>query len=146
MAAVLNQTAIDLSEKLNADGCALSRLIGQLLIDVASHSPTGRRIDLGRSFLLSDYPLTEEVIERREPRTVRTGDAEADPSEVALLRELEVDSLLMLPLEVDGECWGLVELYRAGDHAFEADEVALAQRLVTEVGRRLGGVDEATPE
>jgi hypothetical protein len=35
----------------------------------------------------------------------------------------------MLPLDVVGERWGLIELYRRSVQPFSADEIASAQRL-----------------
>jgi GAF domain-containing protein len=127
---VLQTLCIELTKKVPADGCALSRVIGLLLVEIADHAGDGNRLGLGRGYLLPDYPVTQEVIEQREPRTVSVHDAGADPGEVALLRELSFDLLLMMPLELDGRCWGLVEIYRAGSHAFEEHDIAIARDIV----------------
>src|SRR5205823_4656383 len=79
--------------------------------------------------LISDYPLTRAVIETREPRTVYAPDAEADPAETKLLRELGFDSLLMLAIEAESTAWGLVEVYGNG-RRFEAPDVQVAQALL----------------
>jgi hypothetical protein len=70
---------------------------------------------------------------------VRVADPSADPGEVALLRKLGFDSLPMLALEAGDECWGLVEIYRAGDRTFSDDDLALVQGLVADLGRTLDG-------
>ena len=127
---VLQALCVELTRGVPADACALSRVIGLLLVEIADHTRDGRRLALGRGYLLPDYPLTQEVIDRREPRTVWVEDPEADAGEVALLRELALDTLLMLPLELDGRCWGLVEVYRAGNRLFEERDVAAARAIV----------------
>jgi GAF domain-containing protein len=134
---VLQALCVELTQGVPADACALSRVIGLLLVEIADYTNDGRRLALGRGYLLPDYPLTEDVIDRREPRTVRVGDPAADPGEVALLRELAFDSLLMLPLELDGRCWGLVEIYRTGDREFVEHEIESAQAIVARAAATL---------
>ena len=135
IAGVLRTTCVELAAVLEAEGVNLSRVIGQLLVDLVDHSVDGRRIQLGRSYLLPDYPLTHEVIERGEPRTAWLLDPDVDPKEAALLRELDFDALLMLPLHVDGRCWGLVEVYRTGTRRFADEDVASGVEVVETAGR-----------
>ena len=118
LAAVLRATCRELVELLGADGCVLSRVIGELLIEVAEHEPSGHQLSLGHGYLIPDFPLTQEVIELREPRTVSLADPNADPNEAKLLRELGFEALLMLPLVSREECWGLVELYGKDGRSF----------------------------
>jgi GAF domain-containing protein len=137
---VLRTTCVHLTDALDADASNLSRVIGQLLVDLVEFARDGRRIQLGRSYLLPDYPLTQEVIDSGEPRTVWLLDPAVDPSEAALLRELDFDALLMLPLQLDGRCWGLLEVYRTGARPFTDDEVALGVEIVNTAGRVLEGL------
>jgi GAF domain-containing protein len=80
------------------------------------------------------------VIELGEPRTVSVGDPAGDASEIALLRELGYDSLLMLPLKLGGRCWGLVELYRSGPQTFESADVTAALAFVERTAALLDGL------
>ena len=128
--AVLKTSCVLLTKDLEAHACNLSRVVGQLLVDLCEHSFDGRRIQLGRGYLLPDFPLTQEVIERREPRIVSLFDADVDESEAELLRDLRFDSLLMIPLIVDEDDWGLFEVYREGEHLFTAEHVARATAIV----------------
>jgi GAF domain-containing protein len=130
----------ELTDLVDGDGCNLSRVIGELLVDLLEYSPHGHRLQLGRGYLLSDYPLTREVIELGEPRTVSVLDPTADASEVALLRELGFDSLLMLPLKLNERCWGLIEVYRAGPRTFDAADVTAASAFVERTAAMLGGL------
>jgi GAF domain-containing protein len=77
------------------------------------------------------------VIEQHEPRTVFVGDADADPNEVKLLRELGFDSVLMVAIEAEDGVWGLVEVYDQDGRRFGDEDVRLAQALVAEAGQRL---------
>ena len=127
---ILQALCEELVDGTPADACALSRVIGLLLVEIADHTRDGRRLALGRGYLLPDYPVTQEVIEQRESRAVSIEDPQADPSEVALLAELGYDHLLMLPLELDSRPWGLVEIYRAGSEGFGDGAVAAARGIV----------------
>ena len=57
-------------------------------------------------------------------------DADVDESEAELLRALRFDSLLMIPLVVDEDSWGLFEVYREGNDVFTAEHVARATAIV----------------
>jgi GAF domain-containing protein len=133
VAELLGATARAFVDVLDAPACTISRVIGDLLVDLVAHQRTGKPDRLGHGYLISDYPLTRMVIERREPRSVYAADPDADPAETGLLRELGFDSLLMLPIETEDSAWGLVEVY-ANDRRFEPADVALARTLVAEVG------------
>jgi GAF domain-containing protein len=137
---LLQAMCVELTELIDGDGCNLSRVIGELLVDLHEYTPDGHRLQLGRGYLLSDYPLTREVIELGEPRTVSVLDPTADASEVALLRELGFDSLLMLPFNLGGRCWGLVELYRAGPRTFDTADVTAAVAFVERTSALLDGL------
>ena len=131
---ILQTLCAELVDGTPADACALSRVIGLLLVEIADHTRDGRRLALGRGYLLPDYPLTQEVIERREPRAISVDDGDGDPSEIALLRELGYDHLLMLPLELDGRPWALVEIYRTADEGFGDEAIAAAREIIDRAG------------
>jgi GAF domain-containing protein len=134
---LLSATARGFSEVLNAPACTISRVIGDLLVDLIQHKEAGQPDRLGHGYLISDYPLTRAVIEEREPRTVFAGDPEADSNETALLSELGFDSLLMVAIEAEDGAWGLVEVYGENGQRFSDEQVALARELAREVGERL---------
>ena len=136
--ALLGATARSFAELLNAPACTISRVIGDLLVDLIQHRRGGPGSNrLGHGYLISDYPLTRAVIEEREPRTVFVGDPEADANETALLGELGFDALLMLALETEHGAWGLVEVYGESGQRFTDEQVSLAQQLAAEVSSRL---------
>jgi GAF domain-containing protein len=139
---VLGTTARSLVELLDAQACTISRVIGDLLVDLVQHRLTGEPDSLGHGYLISDYPLTREVIDQRSPRTVFLGDPGADENEASLLRTLGFDSLLMAPIEAGDDAWGLVEVYDQKGRRFEDRDVELATTVVRHVGERLGQLEQ----
>src|SRR5213593_835782 len=129
---LLGATARAYVELLDAPACTISRVIGDLLVDLFQHQRSGKPERLGHGYLISDYPLTRAVIEERRPYTVFRDDPRADPSEVRLLNELGYDSLLMVAIEAEDGAWGLVEVYEEQGTRFDDDELRMAQRLADE--------------
>jgi GAF domain-containing protein len=126
---VLNGVAADLVESLDADACAISRVIGDVLIMVAEHVPEGRTLLHGQGYLVSDYPQTGEVLETLVPRGLTLADPDVDDAEASVLREQGFASLLMSPLLVKGGVWGLTEVYRLDARPFTQEQVEQAGRL-----------------
>jgi GAF domain-containing protein len=126
---ILTALADDLVVRLAADAAAISRAIGDVLILVAERVENGATLQQGQGYLVSDFPQTVEVLETGEPRALTLDDLDLDAAEAAILRFHGFGALLMLPLEVNGERWGLVEVYRRDRRAFGGDEIRLAQKL-----------------
>jgi hypothetical protein len=125
----LQERARELVAGTGADACVISRVIGDVLVIVARVSTDGGPLDLGQGFLISDYPATQAVIVTGQPAALTLDDDDVDAAEARLLRELGFAALLMLPLEVVGERWGLIELYRTSASPFGPQEIAAAQAL-----------------
>jgi GAF domain-containing protein len=141
---LLGATAHAYVELLNAPACTISRVIGDLLVDLMQHQRSGPPDRLGHGYLISDYPLTRAVIEERQPRTVSQSDPEPDPNELKLLKELGYDALLMVAIEAEDGVWGLVEVYGEEGRRFNDEEVELAQDLAGEVGEILRQLERPT--
>ncbi len=122
----------ELVELLDARFASVSRVIGDLLVELSGFRRSGEAHPL-ELFLVTDYPLTQEVISAGVPRVVRRSDPGADPAEAALLARLGFDSLLMLPLRSHGQSWGLVEIY-GDDREFDDEEISTAAAIVDRVG------------
>ena len=136
---LLKATCVELVDLLDANRCSVSRIIGDLLVELSDYLRSGEQSKL-ELFLVSDYPLTQEVIEAGEPRVVARADPNADPAEAGLLERLGFDSLLMLPLRSRGENWGLIEVY-ADDRPFAEQEVQLAITVADRVGSLLAELE-----
>jgi GAF domain-containing protein len=126
---VLTSLADDLVERVDADACAISRVIGDVLIMIAETVPPNRTLLHGQGYLVPDYPQTAEVLATGTPRALTLDDPDVDEAEAEVLREQGFASLAMLPLLVNGERWGLVEVYRIEPRAFTAAEVDAAVEL-----------------
>jgi diguanylate cyclase (GGDEF)-like protein len=126
-----------LTGALSATAALASRVEGDRLRDLARYAL--RDIDLGSdaSYLLDDFPLTRSVLEGGEPVSMSFLDDRIDRAEAFILRELNMSSLLMLPIAVRGRAWGLVEVYDVRLRDFEAGDVEAAQSLSAAAGRRL---------
>ena len=136
---LLAATARRLVERLDADGCAISRSIGEALVLMAEYSVDGRPLTHGNGYLVSDFPLTLQVLAGGAPLTLSLLDADVDPAEGRVLQDLGYTALAMLSLRVGGEPWALVEVYRAAPRRFDADDVAAAVAILDEAASALGG-------
>jgi GAF domain-containing protein len=134
---LLHATCQELVDLLDAAACAISRVIGDVLIDVAQHPRLDQRLQLGRGFLISEFPVTRDVLEDGQPRLVSLLDVDPDPQEAMLLRESGLESLLMLRLLALDQAWGLVEIYHTGGKRFRDEDPALAESIVERAGTLL---------
>jgi GAF domain-containing protein len=129
----LERALVAAVEVVDARAGSISQMLGDVLLQVAEHVPGGGTLRTGHGYLVSDYPVTQEVLTESAPRAVSVHDRSSDAAEVALLQQLGYDALLMLPLVVDERVWGLVELYDVGRAFDDADarvvETALADAL-----------------
>jgi transcriptional regulator with GAF, ATPase, and Fis domain len=133
---VLATICEELVALLDATACAVSRVVGDLLVGLDEHTLSRRPLEYGHEYLIPDYPVTQEVVESGEPRQVSRLDPAADPTETALLEKLGFESLLMVCLPSGGACWGLVEVYTEKGR-FEDGQPELVQRLARLAGERL---------
>lgn len=139
---LLATTCRELVELLDASACVVSRVIGDLLVGLDEHTNSGRPLQFGHEYLISDYPLTREVIESGEPRRVSRSDPDAEPAEALLLEKLGFESLLMVCLPAGEACWGLVEVY-LDEGRFDERQAELAMRVADQAGRRLKQLERA---
>src|SRR5438128_4881464 len=108
---LLHTATRELVDAVDGVACTISRVVGDVLIQVAEHARDGRTLVLGHGYLISDFPLTGTALEQGKPKLVSLLDPNPDPTEAVLLGELKLDSLLMLPLPGPTGPWGLAEIY-----------------------------------
>jgi GAF domain-containing protein len=133
---LLRTASVEFVEVVDATACAISRVVGEILIELVEHARDERKLMLGHGYLIPDFPLTQEVLEQGKTATCSLLEDDCEPSEAAVLRELELDSLLMLPLRSPNGPWGLAEIYVNG-RAFGREDAALAEPLADAFGERL---------
>jgi PAS domain S-box-containing protein len=111
---VLQRIAQQMVRAMGVDGCTLSRWDrekGAVITWIEWRPQWPEWAErAGTVYPLDDYPLTRAVLETGQPHVVRLSDPGADPAEVALMRQMESTSMLLLPLQVRGQVIGLVEL------------------------------------
>ncbi len=139
---LLGAACLELAGLLGASRAVISRVIGDLIVELSDYDGSGAERPL-ELFMLADYPLTQTVLETGEPKTVARGDPGADPAEAVLLERLGYDSLLMVPLRSRDSDWGLVEIYR-DERGFGQDQIERAVALVERIGELLAEVEGAT--
>jgi GAF domain-containing protein len=133
---LLETASREITETLEASACMISRVVGDLLVSLVEFSRGERAPDIGHEYLISDYPLTHEVITAGEPRAVSLLDEDPEPTEAELLEKLGFESLLMVCMPSGGSCWGLVEVYGEGIR-FDDGQAGIANSIALEAGRQL---------
>jgi GAF domain-containing protein len=87
----------------------------------------------GTVFRLVDYPLTKRVLAKRQAQQITVDQADADPSELAYIRQTDVQTLLMLPMVFRDQVVGLVEIVdNWSSRNFVDQEIALGQLLANQ--------------
>jgi GAF domain-containing protein len=137
---LLGAACRELVELTGGTACAISRVIGDLLVGLDEHTTSGRRLEIEHEYLISDFPLTREVVEGGEPRWLSRLDENPEANEAALLAELGFESLLMVCLPTSDGCWGLVEVY-AEHGRFGEEDAEVAARLAARTGELLERLD-----
>jgi diguanylate cyclase (GGDEF)-like protein len=134
---VLERLGRSLSFVVGATATAVSRVDGDRLADTAIHALRDIVIGDDESYLISDYPVTREVLATGVVRSVSFLDDDLDSAEAFVLRELQMNAAMLLPLRVHGAPWGLVELYDMRMRRFTPEQEATAMFLVTQAAARI---------
>jgi putative nucleotidyltransferase with HDIG domain len=131
----------ELTLVLNAEACLVSRLEDGLLREVADYSSSERQVARGLSYYLADYPTTAAVLKSGLPSSISADDAGADSAELFVLREMEMQSVLIVPLTVETVNWGLIEVYDTRTRVFSGVERYLAELAATHIGALVAGFE-----
>jgi putative nucleotidyltransferase with HDIG domain len=126
---------------LNAKACLISQVADGLLREVADYALTTRQVARGLSYYLTDYPTTAAVLMTGKPCSVSTEDADADPTELFVLREMDMQAVLLVPVVVEGQSWGLIEIYDTRPRVFSGLERNLAEVAATQIGSLLASYE-----
>jgi diguanylate cyclase (GGDEF)-like protein/PAS domain S-box-containing protein len=111
---------------------------------VAAH---GRAEYYDIPYPLTEYPMTAEVIDRMESRSVSVRDPAADPHEVELLLNEGMLAGLLYPVLCDGDCIGLLEIYSRRDRKWTPQEEHYLAHVVDSLGTTMARLGtRATPD
>src|ERR687888_121859 len=138
---MLRVASRELTLMLNAEASLVSQLEDSLLREVADYSSSDQQVARGLSYYLADYPTTAQVLETGVPCSISADDKAADPAELFVLREMEMQSVLILPLAVETRTWGLIEIYDTRTRVFSGVERYLAELAATHIGALLAGFE-----
>jgi putative nucleotidyltransferase with HDIG domain len=122
---------------LDAKACLVSQVEDGLLREVADYACTTSQVARGLSYYLTDYPTTASVLLTGKLCSVSADDPTADPAELFVLREMEMQAVLLVPIVVEGEAWGLIEVYDTRRRVFSSVERHLAEVASAQVGALL---------
>jgi putative nucleotidyltransferase with HDIG domain len=134
---MLRAASKELTLLLEAEAALVSQLEEGLLREIADYARSGRQVARGLSYYLADYPATEAVLEAGVPWGISSDDRGADPAELFVLREMQMQSVLLVPLVVGDEPWGLIEIYDSRPRAFSAPERHLAELAGSQIAALL---------
>ena len=135
--AVLERLGKAIAFVVGATGTAISRVEGPHLVDLVTHALRDFEISDDNVYLISDYPVTQEVLEQPCIRSVSFLDEDLDAGEAFVLRELQMNAAMLLPLRVNDRSWGLVEIYDMRMRRYTPEDEAVAGFLVTQAGCRI---------
>jgi putative nucleotidyltransferase with HDIG domain len=138
---MLRAASKELTLLLEAEAALVSQLEEGLLREIADFARSGRQVAKGLSYYLSDYPATEAVLKGGVPWGISSDDPGADPAEVFVLREMQMRSVLLVPLVVGEEPWGLIEIYDSRPRGFSASERHLAELAGSQIAALLAAFE-----
>src|SRR5438874_3130494 len=138
---MLRVASRELTLMLNGEACLVSQLEEGLLREVADYSSSDRQVARGLSYYLADYPSTAAVLESGLPCSISADDKGADAAELFVLREMEMQSVLIVPLTIETRTWGRIEISDSRTRVFSGVERYLAELAVTHIGALLSGFE-----
>ncbi len=113
----------------------IQRLDGDMLRVVAAAGPL---VDQ-QGFLAFEQRITDGVNGRvaRTGQTAWVPDTRLDPHYLGRNADTDPGSELSLPITVDGQVWGVLNLEQVATHAFAEDDILLAEAVCAQVGAAL---------
>jgi diguanylate cyclase (GGDEF)-like protein len=104
------------------------------LVRTVGYYPPERRSELLDVYPLAEYPETGRVLTTRKVSVTDPTDGTADASEVRFLVDLGGTLMLQIPMVVNGEATGTVELLTRTGKTLHDRQVAIAQTMANEAG------------
>ncbi len=131
---ILQMATEEMRAQMDADFCAVSRWDRDAdclnILAVASAPEKKPPASWFHPYQLGDYPLTAAVLRDGQPVQCHSSDPALDPSEKAFMAEAGVSALLMLPLVIEDQTIGLIELMDTrAERSFEPRELSMGKLL-----------------
>ena len=136
--AVADITAAHVAEALGLDECAISYWDKpSMTLETLGYYPPSSFAELQATFDLAGFPETRRALEQGEVVIIDATDPGADPAEVAIMAGENLLGLAMVPLVVNGQAIGLVEMYSRKPTEWSAGRLALARTMANEAAMAL---------
>ena len=103
-------------------------------VRTSGYFPADRRALLDDVYSLVEYPETARVLLTQQPSVIVPSDPAADPSEVRFLTDLGGTIMVQLPIVVNGQTIGTVELLSRSGATLDEWQLTLAQTMANEAG------------
>ncbi len=103
-------------------------------VRTVGYYPPERRTLLRDVYPLAEYPETARVLASRKVSVIDPADTAADPSEVSFLVALGGSLMFQIPMVVNGQAIGTVELLSRTGASLHDRQVAVAQTMANEAG------------
>lgn len=129
---VLNVITKEFASLLPANTVSLSRLDAATnSLVVVSEFEDGQWIEaeLDQAFPLSEYSITQSLLESKEIKQFTISDPALEPSERVLMEKYKLKSVLMIPFVRQEKMIGLVEIYNDEEKLFEENQLMMAKLL-----------------
>jgi diguanylate cyclase (GGDEF)-like protein len=104
------------------------------LVRTIGYYPPERRTLLRDIYPLAEFPETAQVLASRNVSVIDPADSTADASEVRFLAELGGSLMFQIPMVVNGQATGTVELLSRTGQVLDDRQVAVAQTMANEAG------------
>jgi PAS domain S-box-containing protein len=134
---VLNTFTREMVDLLGVEGCAISEWdwAADTVSLIAEYGLPGwwDKSAPTKVYHLADFPLTKRVLLERRPQQLTINQPGVDPAELAYMRDINIDTLLMLPMESQDHIVGLIEIMDGRvERIFTNEEIRLAQVLANQ--------------
>lgn len=136
---VIEQAADAALEVIEAASLSISRWerdqeAMRTLINVGVLGPGEDRFPTDELYPLAEHPLVAELLREKRPYHTAVDDPDASPRAVEILRRLDKESDLAVPIVVDGEVWGEVwATTHRGTRRFDGGDVRFLEAIAAQL-------------
>lgn len=142
---VLDTVTYEMTKLLGVETCTLSEWnrVEHIITSMASYGPSGWRDPKAPAKIqrLVEFPVTREVLEEQICEQMTFQQANIDPAEFAYMKQANLKTRMLLPMNFKGQILGLIELEDSRvERIFTRQEISLAQLLANQAA---GAIENA---